>query len=424
MFKKTILKNGLRLVIVPIPSAQSATVLALVGTGSNYETKELNGISHFLEHMFFKGTKNRPSALAVAEVLDRVGGQYNAFTSKEVTGFYAKLAPEYLETGLEWVADILLNSKFEEAEIEREKGVIVEEINMYLDMPQAFVGELWEEALYGDQPAGRPVIGSKENVMRISRRDFLDYVKIHYHAKNIIVCVAGKIPDEKELATKVEKYFKGLAAGEGSGKAKTSDSQSIPQSKIHFKKTDQTHLCLGVRGYNLFHPDRLALKILSAILGGMMSSRIFISLRERQGLAYYVRTSCEEMLDVGYLVTQAGVGNENVEKAVAAIMSEYKKIRDEKIPAEEIKKAKDYLKGVTRLSLETSDEIGSWIGTQEILRKEILTPEEVFAKIEATEAEDLARVAKDVFQPQKLNLALIGPFKEKARFEELLKSSL
>ncbi len=420
MFKKTILKNGLRLVIVPIPSAQSATVLALVGTGSNYETKELNGISHFLEHMFFKGTKNRPSALAVAEVLDRVGGQYNAFTSKEVTGFYAKLAPEYLETGLEWVADILLNSKFEEAEIEREKGVIVEEINMYLDMPQAFVGELWEEALYGDQPAGRPVIGSKENVMRISRRDFLDYVKIHYHAKNIIVCVAGKIPDEKELATKVEKYFKGLAAGEGSGKAKTSDSQSIPQSKIHFKKTDQTHLCLGVRGYNLFHPDRLALKILSAILGGMMSSRMFISLREEKGLAYYVRTGAEKYTDSGYVMTQAGVTNDKVEEAIKAILDEYRKIRDEKVNEDEIKKAKDHLKGITRLNLETSDQLASWIGAQEILEKQVLTPEEVFAKIEAVSSVDLSRVAKDIFRPEKLNLALIGPFKDEERFKKLL----
>ncbi|TSC53872.1 MAG: hypothetical protein LiPW39_23 [Parcubacteria group bacterium LiPW_39] len=402
-----------------MPASQTVTVLVLFGTGSKYETKEINGLSHFLEHMFFKGTKKRPNTLAIAEVLDRVGGKYNAFTSKEFTGYWAKVANDHLDLALDWVADILLNSKFEAAEIAKERGVIIEEINMYLDTPMIYVTELWEQLLYGDQPAGWQVIGPKENISKMTRQQFLDYFRHQYRTKNAIVCLAGQF--DKTAQQKVAKYFGRLAKGSESRKPSVAESQRKPEALIFNKETDQTHLCLGVRAYDIFHKDRIPLLVLANILGGMMSSRLWISVREKKGLAYYVRTSVENYTDSGYLVTQAGVANNQVSEATQEILKEYKKIRDKKIGDSEIRKAKDNLKGAMRLGLETSDELASWVGLQEILKKEILTPEQLFDKIEAVTAADLARVANDIFQPAKLNLALIGPFKGKERFERLLK---
>jgi len=421
MYKKITLKNGLRIILAPQKESPSAAVLVLVGAGSKYETKETSGMSHFLEHMFFKGTKKRPGTLAISEALDRVGGQYNAFTSQEMTGYWAKVAASKWELALDWVSDILINSKFDAAEIEREKGVICEEINMYYDTPTRYVGTLWEKLLYGDQPAGWDIAGSKEIISSFSQPQFLKYLKTHYQSANTIICLAGKLPPQKVIEKKVGQYFGALSGGEGGKKLAVLEKQSQPELLVHYKKTDQTHLCLGVRAYDLHHPDRFILSILAAILGGMMSSRLFISVREKKGLAYYVRTATEKYTDTGYLVTQAGVTNDKAEEAIEAILFEYRKICDKKIPAAEIQKAKDYLIGNTLLALETADELASWLGMQEILSSRILTTNQVFAKIKAVSAADLQRVARDIFQPQKLNLALIGPFKEKEKFEKLLK---
>lgn len=419
MFKKTILSNGLRLVAVPMSSSQSTTVLVLFGAGSKYETRETNGLSHFLEHMFFKGTKKRPTTMAISEALDRVGGEYNAFTAQEFTGYYAKVAPEYADLALDWVSDILLNSKFDAAEIEKERGVITEEYNMYLDNPARFVGDLWEELLYGDQPAGWKIIGTKENIARLGREQFLEYFSGHYQTRNAVICLAGKL--DKDVVKKAAKYFDRLKRGEGAAKLPVREAQAKPEALLYHKATDQTHLCLGVRAYNLFHKDRHVLAVLSAILGGMMSSRLFISVREQKGLAYYVRSAAEHYTDSGFFVTQAGVANDKVAEAVEAILAEYKKIRERQVQPAEIKKAKDWLRGSLRLGLETSDELASWTGMQELLRKDILTPEQIFNKIKAVSAADLQRVARDIFRPEKLNLALIGPFKNKETFERLLK---
>ena len=421
MHKKIILPNGLRLILAPMKESPSTAVLVLVGTGSKYETKEINGLSHFLEHMFFKGTKKRPNTLAISEALDRVGGQYNAFTSQEMTGYWAKVAADKWEIALDWVSDILLNSKFDAAEIEREKGVIIEEINMYYDMPMRYVGNLWEQLLYGDQPAGWNIAGTKEIVSKLNRAQFVDYLKNQYRTENIIVCLSGKLPNMKIIEKKIGQYFNKTNKGASNKKLAVIEKQDKPQSLVHFKKTDQTHLCLGVRAYDLNHPDRFALSVLSAILGGMMSSRLFISVREKKGLAYYVRTVAEKYTDSGYLVTQAGVTNDKTEEAIEAILVEYRKIRDQKINSAEIQKAKDYLMGNALLGLETADELASWLGTQEILQGKILNLKQVFDKIKAVDAAALARVARDIFQPAKLNLALIGPFKEKEKFDKLLK---
>ena len=420
MFRKIIFKNGLRIITAPQKNTQAVTVLVLVGTGSKYEKKEINGISHFLEHMYFKGTKKRPSTEVIAGTLDKIGGIYNAFTGEEYTGYFAKVASSYFDLALEWVSDIFLNSILPEKEIEKEKGVITEEINMIYDHPMSYVQTLWTKLLYGDQPAGWDIAGTKETVSKMSREKLSDYMKRQYVAKNTIISIAGNF-DEKEAISKVKKYFSKIKKTRPITKPKVIEKQEKPEVLLHFRQTDQTHLCFGVRAFNLFHPQRYALDLLTVILGGMMSSRLFIEVRAKLGIAYYINTSSEMNPDTGFLFTQAGLDNKNVEKGIFTILKEYKKISEKKVPREELKKAKDYLKGKTTLLLESSDAQASFYATQEILEKKILTLEEIFKKIDKVTREDILKVAREIFKPEKLNLALIGPFKEKINFEKILK---
>ena len=419
-YKKTILKNGLRIITIPLKNTNAVTVLVLVKTGSKYETKEANGISHFLEHMFFKGTDKRPSTLKIAESLDRVGGIYNAFTSKEATGFWAKTEVRHLDLALDWVADIFLNSKFPEQDLEKEKGVIIEEINMYLDTPVSYIGDLWEKLLYGDQPAGWLAIGEKENILRFNKEKILNYYKKQYSAQNTIICVAGNI-DQNKTEEKIGKYFQRINQDKTQDKIKVTESQKEPEVLVYPKQTDQTHFCLGVRGYNLFHPQRYAQAILATILGGNMSSRLFISIRANRGLAYYINTSSDNNTDTGYLVTQAGVDHQNIEMAIELILKEYRSLKENLITQDELQKAKDYLKGILSLLLESSDAQASFYADQELLEKKVLTPKEKFEKIDEVSVNDIKKIAEDIFQPEKLNLAIIGPFQEKEKFKKLLK---
>ncbi|MBI2038486.1 MAG: insulinase family protein [Candidatus Nealsonbacteria bacterium] len=422
MFRKTTLKNGLRIITVPQNNTETVTVLVLAGTGSKYETKEMSGISHFLEHLFFKGTKKQTSPRILAETLDKVGGIYNAFTSEECTGFFAKVEASHFELALDWVSDIFLNSLLPEKEIEKEKGVVIEEINMYRDHPMNYIHTLWTKLLYGDQPAGWDVAGSKETVLKITRQNLIDYVQNHYTASNTVICIAGKIEESNGLAL-AEKYFSKINTAQALGKLKVVEGQNRPECLIYYKKTDQTHFCLGVRGYNLSHPQKYSQELLATILGagGMMSNRLFTELREKLGLAYYVRTEADANPDTGFLVTNAGVDNTRVEKSILTILKEYKKISQIKVPLGELKKAKDNIKGKMAIYLETSDSQSSFYGLQEILERKILTPKELFKRIDKVSQNDILKVAKDIFRPERLNLALIGPFGDKAKFEKLLK---
>jgi predicted Zn-dependent peptidase len=420
MFKKTTLKNGLRIITVPQKNTQAVTVLALVGTGSKYERKKISGISHFLEHMYFKGTKKRPTKIKVAETLDKIGGVFNAFTGEDFTGYFAKVAALHFETALDWVSDIYLNSLLPEKEIERERGVIIEEINMYLDTPTIYIGELWKKLLYGDQPAGWDVAGTKETVSKISRKQILDYRESQYAASNTIVCVAGNIEEAKAIK-KIKKQFSNISTKRFLQKPKVIERQTEPECLLYGKKTDQTHLALGARSYNLFHPQRYTLEVLATILGGMMSSRLFMEIREKLGAAYYIKTISDSNPDTGFLVTLAGVDNKKVEKVISAITRAYKKLFQRKIYAPELKKAKENLKGKIALSLESSDAQASFYAGQELLENKILTQKEIFKEIDKVSANDILKVAKDIFRPEKLNLALIGPFKDKEKFNKLLK---
>jgi predicted Zn-dependent peptidase len=421
-FEKTILKNGLRVVTAPMKDTQTVTVIVSAGVGSKYETKSVNGISHFLEHLFFKGTKKRPKTKDISSALDAVGGEYNAFTGKEQTAYFAKVDARHFDLALDVVSDIYLNSKLEEKEIEKERGVILQEINMYEDTPVVQIGDVFEKLLYGDQPAGWEIIGTKENVKNLKRADFLKYLGENYTAPNTVVCVAGNV-DEKEALGKIEKIFSKMSRKKNGSKPKVKEKQSKPQIKIKAKKTDQAHLILGVRAYDTFHPDRFVLSILANILGGTMSSRLFLSVRERLGLAYYVNAGYESYTDSGYLSIRAGVDTEKskIEKTVKTIISEIKKIRDKKVGAKELQRAKDNFRGKMALSLESSDDIAGFLAGQELMKKKIERPAEILSRVDKVSADDIMRVARKIFVNDKLNLAMIGPVENSKFLERILR---
>ncbi|HWQ60385.1 MAG TPA: pitrilysin family protein [Candidatus Fimivivens sp.] len=420
-YKKLTLENGLRVILAPMTETGTATVLVMTGVGSRFETRKENGIAHFLEHMMFKGTEKRPTALDISRELDSIGAEYNAFTSKEWTGYYAKVEAHHWETALDVVSDMFLNAKLDQDEIDRERGTIIQEINMYEDMPMRKVAELWEAHLYGDTPLGWDIAGPKENIRAFKRKDFVKYMERGYVGGNVVVGIAGNI-DPKKVTAEVKKRFGVVKPGVRPEFRKASDRQSAPGVFIHKKKTDQTHFLLGVRGYDMYHPDRFALGILSVILGGGMSSRLFIEVRERRGLAYRVRTETEAFHDAGYIATQCGVEHENLEKAIAVILDEYKKIATERVGKDELRKAKEYIKGGLAMGLEGSDEVVEYLVSQEILKSEIVLPKDKVRAIEKVTADDVLRVAQDIFRNDRLNLAIVGPqdAKKKAKLEKML----
>jgi len=418
-YKKSKLKNGVRVIVAPMGNTSAVTVLVLVGTGSKYETKKINGVSHFLEHMFFKGTKKRPSAHDISSLLDGVGGEFNAFTGEEYTGYYVKVATEHFDLAMDVVSDILLHSKFDNKEINRERGVIIEEINMYNDTPMRKVMELWSELLYGDQPAGWPIGGTKETMAGIARKDIIDYFSKQYVGDNIVVIVAGNVTS-RDASSKIKKYFSPLKHGQSYEKDKVVESQNYPAVLLHTKETDQTHICLGTRTFNIFDPKKYITQVMATILGGGMSSRMFISVRERKGLVYYISTAADADSDTGSLLTRAGIDNTKVEMAVKTIVAEYRELKRQKVSATELKKAKNYLRGKTHLGLEASDEVASFLGGQEISENKILSPEKILREMDKVTSSEIQQIAKEIFVPEYMNLALVGPFDDKKKFVELL----
>lgn len=418
--KTTALKNGLRIVTIPQQDTRTVTILVLVGTGSKNETKDKSGISHFLEHMFFKGTAKRPTPLDVAETLDKVGGTFNAFTGEDYTGYYAKVGAVQFDLALEWVADIFLQSALPNKEIQKEKGVVIEELHMYRDHPGRHVDDLWVALLYGDQPAGWNVGGRVDSVNSLSRKDLQAYIQRQYVGSNTVVCVAGNIhPAAAEK--KIRKYFGSVAKGSPTPKQTVLEQQTTPGLSLEYRKINQTNIALGARGYNIFHEQYYAQHVLAALLGGMMSSRLFGEIREKLGLAYDVSTMSESDPDTGYLVTRAGIKKDYAEKAIQVILREYKKLKATKVSQAELSKIKEYERGKMALRLESSDSKANFYGLQELLRGEILTPEQIYAKIEKVTPADIQNVARDLFRPEKLNLVVLGPYRDKERFSKLLR---
>lgn len=416
------LKNGLRVVLAPMSGAETATVIVMSGTGSRYETERENGLAHFLEHMFFKGTKKRPNAKAISEELDGVGAVYNAFTAKERTAYYAKVSAKYLDTALDVISDIFLNSKLPENEITKERGAIIQEIDMYEDMPMRTVDNVFDALIFGaEHPLGRTILGPKENIRAFKRKDFASYLKRHYTPANTVVCVAGSFDTKKTLA-KITREFGKLKHGNPVRPISFTGTQTAPRVAIKEKKTDQTQLMLGVPAYPYLHKDEYALAVLGTILGGGMSSRLFLEVREKRGLAYSVHAWADKYPDTGHFVVQAGVEHGKLEKTVSTILAEFKKIKREKVSATELKKAQAYIRGTATIAMETSDEIAEKAASSLINLGKIRPLEEFLKGVDKVTPADVQRVARDIFKTSSLNLAIIGPHLDKEKFLKLLKT--
>ena len=420
MFKKIILNNGLRILTAPMKGTNTVTTLVVVGTGSDYETKRNNGVSHFLEHMVFKGTKKRPKPLDIKRELDSIGSISNAFTSHEFTGYFIKAGRIHLDFSLDLLSDIYKNSLLKEKELKRERQVIIEEIHRYKDTPTSFIWRMWERLLYGNQPAGWEVAGTEDILKKLKRSDFVTYWSNHYVSTNTAVIVAGNF-EEKETVEKIKKYFSGIRTAKTGNPPKVRESQKKPELEIEYKETDQTHIVLGFRGLPVGHKDIYALQVLATITGGNWSSRMFETIREKLGLAYTVRTAEESFSNRGYFVTYAGVDHSYAKKTISAILGEYNKLRKNGVTAKELKLAKDYIKGTSLIGMEASDAVADFIGIEEIVTGKPLTVDEVFGKIDRVTVNDVNRMARFIFRPSSLNLALLGPYKDGKEFEKNLK---
>jgi predicted Zn-dependent peptidase len=417
-FERQTLPNGLRVLTAPMPQAQSVSCFVMLAAGSRYETRETNGIAHFAEHMFFKGTERRPTARQLAGEVDAIGGEFNAFTGKEYTGYYVKCAAEHRDVALDVIVDMLRNSKFESAEIEREKGVIIEEMNMYFDTPRDFIDGVYEELVYGDHPLGWDIIGRKETVQSATRETFLDYLGHWYKPSRMVVGIGGRTGDD--LLERIDELLGGLEDGATGSPAPALPSPNGSRVRVHTKTSDQAHVCLGVRSRPIVDPDRYVLMVLATVLGGGMSSRLFTEVRERRGLAYYVFATNHSYTDTGSLYAQAGVDIERIDEAVSTVAGELKKIAAEAVPAEELRKAKNFAKGRFVLQIESPHGLIMFGLRREVLEGQASEPEEVLAGLEAVTAEDVQGVAQELIEAQALRLAIIGPFEDPARFEELL----
>jgi predicted Zn-dependent peptidase len=417
VFERNTLDNGLRVLTADLPYAQSVAVLVMLAAGSRYETDESSGIAHFSEHMFFKGTEKRPSTKAIAGAIDAIGGEFNAFTGKEYTAYYVKCAAEHRDIALDVLVDMLRNSRFEEEEIEREKGVIIEEMNMYYDTPRDYIGSVYEHLLWGDQPLGRDIIGTKETVRGATRETFMGYLDRWYKPSRMVLGVAGRIGDG--LLERAQELLGDLVDAD-TGEAEPTTPHTNGRVRVHTKQSEQAHVTIGVHAPPLDHPDRYAVQLLATVLGGGMSSRLFSEVRERRGLAYYVYGLNHSYTDAGTLYSQAGVDIDRIDDAVATIAAELRKIAEEPLPPEELEKARNFAKGRFVLQLESPQGLALFGLRREVLERRLPDPDEVLQGLDAVTRDDVARVASELIGADRLRLAVIGPFDDASRFEPLL----
>ena len=421
--KKHIFENGLRLLMIPQAQNLAATVLVIVKAGSEYETKKINGISHFLEHMVFKGTRRRPNPGDISRELEAMGAEYNAFTGREWTMYYAKSEKGNMHRILDMVTDMYQDPLLDSAEIEKEKGVIIEEINLYEDTPARKVHDLFAQLLYGDQPAGWDIAGSKKIVRSLKREDFWKYRKKHYVPAGTIVVVAGAFSPAK-IKKEIGRTMGQLSAGKSVRKPRTIQVQKHFRATVKFKDSQQSHLVLGFPACDTFDKRRHALRVLAEILGGGMSSRLFTRIREEMGAAYYVRAEEEFLMDHGYFAISAGVEINKIEPVIKEIIKELARVKNELVPKKELEKAKGHLLGGLVLGLETSDDLASFYGGQEAMTGRPLSPAEITRTVKQVTSEEVRKVARDFLLSHKLNLAVIGPYRKEAPFRKLLKLPL
>jgi predicted Zn-dependent peptidase len=418
-YYKRILKNGLTIIEVPSSDAESVVVDFFVKTGSRSETPKENGISHFLEHFLFKGTTKYPTSMAITEMIDGIGGEMNANTGKEHTQYYIKSRYTHLPAVFEVLTDMLQNPLLDKEELEKEKGVIVEEINMYRDTPRAHVGTILEEAMWQGDPLGKDIAGTPEIVKKFNQKMFHDYMNRNYQPGNMIIGISGKY-DRAALNRLITKYWSKLPSKKWQQWPKAKDTQKTPRVKVEYKDTQQAHFDLGFKSYDVNDKRNAAASVLSAILGGGMSSRLFSEIRERRGLAYYVRASNSQYQDTGVFDISAGIRVSNVEEAIKVTLEALKDIKSIPVTERELGKAKAYIKGRTTLYLEDNQARLDWYLEQAAFKNTIKSPAEAFKEIDSVTAKQIQDVAKELFQPSGATLAIIGPFKSGKQYAKLI----
>ena len=419
MYQRTVLDNGLPVLTSSMPHTRSVSMAIFIGAGSRYESDEIAGTSHFLEHLLFKGTKQWPTAREISEAVEGVGGILNASTDREMTVFWCKVARPHFQRSLSILVDMMLNPLLDPTELEKEREVVLEELRMINDYPTNRVDLLIDETLWPDQPMGRDVGGSQESVSNITREQIVDYVRHQYTPGNTAVAVAGDISHE-EVVDLLSEALKDWTPEQPMSWYPVQDGQEMPRIRVEQRKTDQAHLCIGLPGLPLTHPDRYVLGLMNVILGEGMSSRLFLELREKQSLAYDVHSSINLFRDCGSLIVYCGVEPQKSQRAVSAIMEQLNGLQHD-IPESELEKARELSKGRMLLRMEDSRSVAMWMGAQETLTGRVRTVDEVVERLDDVSTEDIERVAADIIREDKLNLAVVGPYRSDRRFRSLLK---
>jgi predicted Zn-dependent peptidase len=419
MYERSVLDNGLRVISSVLPHTRSVSVGIYVGAGSRYEEDTVAGVSHFLEHMLFKGTERRPTPREIAEAIEGVGGVMNAATDKELTVYWAKVPIDHFAIALDVLLDQILGSRFDPTELERERKVVIEELAMVEDNPGEIAGLLLDELLWPNQPLGRDIAGSPESVEGISRDAMLDYLHSQYVPENVVISVAGNLTHE-QVVNEINKQATTWRRSDFATWQPARDGQVEARVALRSKRTEQAQIMLGYPAYSAFHPDRYILDVMNTILGDGMSSRLFMEIREIRSLAYDVHSSVGHYLDTGAFVVGAAVDPKRADECIRAIRGELDRMRTGPVPPTELTKAKEFIKGRMLLRMEDSRAISSWNGGQELLRKEIRSVDDVVAAIDAVTAQDIQRVAADVIRDDRANLAIVGPYRSRDRFAKLL----
>ncbi len=422
MYQKTTLENGVRVLTGAMPHTRSAAILIYYKVGARYEPKELSGISHYIEHMLFKGTRKRPTPQQIAEEVEGLGGSLNAMTDREYTAYSALVPSRHFGTALDVLTDMLEHSRFAAAEVKRERSVIIEEINGTLDSPPDIAGENISELIWGDHPLGRPTAGTRETVAGITRAQLLAFLKDHYLPQVALVSVAGQVEHEQAVDAVRATLGRVRDTRLPPDYAPAVSDQTAPRIRVVEKDTEQTHLFIGLPALSYNDPARYVQQMLNAILGGVMSSRLFVEIREKRALAYAIESYSYSLADTGAIIVYAGVDNSRVESCIGAVMHELDRLRQQPVTEAELRKVQEYHKGHLLLALESSSAVAGWGGRQELLRDRIDTVDDVLAAIDAVTPAQVQALAGRLFQEERLSLSLVGPFKNEDRFLKLLLS--
>ena len=419
MYRETKFDNGLRLITNSMPQTRSASIVFFVGVGARYENDAEAGISHFIEHLCFKGTKKRQTSKEISEAIEGIGGIINGGTDKEITTYWCRVANQHFTLALDVLVDLQRNARFDAKDIDHERQVIIEEINMSFDSPRQRAGMLIDELLWPGHPLGRDVAGTRETVSTISRQQIMDFFISHYTPNNTVVSIAGQI-NEKEVNDAIAKLLGSWQQREVSTGFPSNNDQKAPKLIVEYRETEQVHLCLAFPGLSLFHPDRFALDLLNIVLGEGMSSRLFLEIRERHGLAYDIHSYTDHLTDTGALTIHAGVEPQRLEDLINAVLGQLVELR-KGVFENELSKAKEMVKGRLLIGLENSRNVAAWLGAQAILTNQILTTDDVISIIEEITIEDLKRIAEQLIREEKINLAIVGPIRKEQKIDRLLK---